>query len=164
MAKNMVKKVYFDDVKFSKYSTWHRQQHNCLNFSDIDQVSCCHACLLPLFLVETVFNNGQKLIKPHKITKKLAEMAGIPAYVLWYHTVGEMMINFHVKKIAPNYPGGYNSEPKRITPDHWLQYLEFKQAEHFPKCSKQGLFLKKLREDPRANRRKAFASVLSQRS
>ena len=156
----MVKKVYFDDVKFSKYSTWHRQQHNCLNFSDIDQVSSCNACLEPLFLVETVFFNNQKLIKPHKITKRLAEMAGIPAYILWYHTVGEMMINFRIKKIAPNYPGGYNSEPKRITPDHWLQYLEFKQVQHFPNCPKKDLLLKKLKEDPRANRRKAFASIL----
>jgi hypothetical protein len=161
MPKNMVKQVYFSDVKFSKYSTWHRTQtHNCLGFSDIDQVSCCNACLEPLFLVETVFYNNQKLIKPHKITKRLAEMAGIPAFILWYHTVGDMMINFHVKKIAPNYPGGYNSEPKRITPDMWLAYLEFKQSEHYPNCSKQQLFLKKLREDYRANRRKAFASIL----
>ena len=157
----MVKKVYFDDVKFSKYSTWHRTQtHNCLGFSDIDQVSTCNACLEPLFLVETVFFNNQKLIKPHKITKKLAEMAGIPAFILWYHTVGDMMINFHVKKIAPSYPSGYSSEPKRITPDQWLQYLEHKQAEHYPNCSRQQLFLKKLREDPRANRRKAFAPIL----
>ena len=157
----MVKKVYFDDVKFSKYSTWHRTQtHNCLGFSDIDQVSCCNACLEPLFLVETVFYNNQKLIKPHKITKRLAEMAGIPAFILWYHTVGDMMINFHVKKIAPSYPGGYNSEPKRITPDQWLQFLEHKQSEHYPNCSRQQLFLKKLREDHRANRRKAFAPIL----
>ena len=156
----MVKKVYFDDVKFSKYSTWHRSNHNLLGFSDIDQVSMCNACLEPLFLVETVFFNNQKLIKPHKITKRLAEMAGIPAFILWYHTVGEMMINFRIKKIAPNYPGGYNSEPKRITTDHWLQYLEFKQAEHFPKCSKQDLFLKKLKEDPRTWKRRAFASIL----
>jgi len=156
----MVKQVYFNDVKFSKYSKWHRLQHNMLNFSDIDQVSSCNACLLPLFLVETVFNNGQQLIKPHKITKKLAEMAGIPAYILWYHTVSDMMINFHVKKIAPSYPGGYNSEPKRITPDQWLQFLEHKQSEHYPNCSRQQLFLKKLREDHRANRRKAFAPIL----
>ena len=157
----MVKQVYFSDVKFSKYSTWHRTQtHNCLGFSDIDQVSCCNACLEPLFLVETVFYNNQKLIKPHKITKRLAEMAGIPAFILWYHTVGDMMINFHVKKIAPSYPGGYNSEPKRITPDQWLQFLEHKQSEHYPNCSRQQLFLKKLREDHRANRRKAFASIL----
>ena len=161
MAKNMVKQVYFSDVKFSKYSTWHRTQtHNCLGFSDIDQVSSCNACLEPLFLVETVFFNNQKLIKPHKITKRLAEMAGIPAFILWYHTVGDMMMWFHVKKIAPDYSGGYNSEPKRITPDQWLQFLEYKQSEHFPKCKKQDLFLKKLKEDPRANRRRAFASIL----
>ena len=156
----MVKQVYFNDVKFSKYSEWHRQQHDLLNFSDIDQVSCCNACLLPLFLVETVFNNGQQLIKPHRITKKLAEMAGIPAFILWYRTIGDMMMNFHVKKIAPDYPGGYCSEPKRITPEMWLSYLEFKQAEHFPKCQKKNLFLKKLKEDPRANRRRAYASIL----
>ena len=161
MAKNMVKQVYFSDVKFSKYSTWHRNQtHNCLGFSDIDQVSTCNACLEPLFLVETVFNNGQKLIKPHKITKRLAEMAGLSAYILWYHAVGDMMMSFHVKKIAPDYPGGYYSEPKRINPDQWLQFLEHKQAEHFPKCPKKDLFLKKLKEDPRANRRRAFASIL----
>ena len=53
MAKNMVKPVYFKGVKFSGYSNWHRQQHNCLGFSDIDQVSTCNACLEPLFLAET---------------------------------------------------------------------------------------------------------------
>ena len=156
----MVKQVYFSDVKFSKYSTWHRQQHNCLNFSDIDQVSCCNACLEPLFLAETVFNNGQGWHKPHKITKRLAEMSGIPAFLIFYKLVGEMLIFVHVKKIAPNYPGGYSSEPRRLSPDQWLQYLEFKQAEHYPNCSKQQLFLKKLREDHRANRRKAFAPIL----
>ena len=160
MAKNMVKQVYFKGVKFSGYSNWHRQQHNSLHFSDIDQVSCCNACLTPLFLVETVFNNGQGYKKPHKVTKKLAEMAGIPAFILWYKLVGDMMINFHVKKIAPDYPGGYNSEPKMLDPDKWLEYLEFKQVEHYPHCTKKELFIKKLKEDPRANRRKAYASIL----
>ena len=70
----MVKKVYFKGVKFSGYSNWHRQQHNCLGFSDIDQVSTCNACLKPLFLAETVFNNGQGWNKPHKVTKQLAEL------------------------------------------------------------------------------------------
>ena len=160
MAKNMVKPVYFKDVKFSGYSTWHRQQHNCLGFSDIDQVSTCNACLEPLFLAETVFNNGQDFKKPHKITKRLAEMAGIPAFLVWYKLCSEMMLFLHVKRIAPDYQNGYNSEPIRLDPDQWLQYLEHKQVEHFPKCPKQELFLKKLREDTRANRRRAFASIL----
>jgi len=158
----MVKPVYFKDVKFTGYSNWHRTQtHNCLGFSDIDQVSTCNACLEPLFLAETVFNNGQDFKKPHKIIKRLAEMSGLPAFILWYKLIGDMMIHIHVKKIAPNYPGGYNSEPKMLDPDHWLQYLEFKQVQHFPNCKNKELFLKKLREDPRANRRKAYAPILS---
>ena len=91
---------------------------------------------------------------------RTCEMAGIPAFILWYHCVGDMMINFHVKKIAPDYPGGYSSEPKWISPDQWLQFLEHKQAEHFPKCTKQDLFLKKLKTDPRCWNRRAFAPIL----
>ena len=160
MAKNMVKSVYFNDVKFSKYSIWHRQQHNCLGFSDIDQVGMCNSCLEPLFLAETVFNNGQDFIKPHKITKRLAEMAGIPAFLVWYKVVGEMIIFLHIKRIAPNYQNGYSSKPIRLSPDQWLQYLEHKQVQHFPDCKKKELFIKKLKEDPRASRRKAFATIL----
>ena len=156
----MVKKVYFKGVKFSGYSNWHRQQHNCLGFSDIDQVSTCNACSKPLFLAETVFNNGQGWNKKHKVTKKLAEMAGIPAYIVWYQLVGDMMIHVHVKKIAPDYKDGFNSEPKLLDPDHWLQFLEYQQVKHYPDCPNKELFKKKLREDQRANRRKAFAPIL----
>ena len=156
----MVKQVYFKDVKFSGYSSWHRSNHGSIAMADIDKVSVCNACLKPLFIAETCFNNGQGWNKPHQITKRLAEMAGIPAFIIWYKLVGEMLIFVHVKRIAPDYQGGYSSEPTRLTPDHWLQYLEHKQVEHFPKCPKQELFLKKLREDPRANRRRAYAPIL----
>ena len=87
-------------------------------------------------------------------------MAGIEAYIVWYRCFGDMMMHFYIKKIAPDYPGGYSSEPRRITPDQMLQFLEHKQVQHFPKCTNKELFLKKLKEDPRANRRKAFASIL----
>ena len=80
----MVKQVYFKDVKFSGYSNWHRQQHNLIAMSDCDKVSICNSCLTPLFLAETVFNNNQGWNKPHKVTKKLADMAGIPAFIVWY--------------------------------------------------------------------------------
>ena len=161
MAKNMVKQVYFKGVKFSGYSSWHRKEHGSIAMSDIDKVSVCNACLEPLFLAETVFNNGQGWNKPHKITKRLAEKAGIPAFIIWYKLVGDMLIFIHVKKIAPNYQGGYSSEPRRLSPDHWLQYLEFKQVEHFPNCKNKELFIKKLKEDPRARIRRAYAPILS---
>ena len=164
MAKNndfyMVKQVYFKGVKFSGYSSWHRKNHGSIAMADIDKISVCNACLEPLFIAETVFNNGQGWNKPHKITKRLAEKASIPAFIIWYKLVGEMLIFLHVKKIAPDYPGGYNSEPKRLTPDQWLQYLEFKQVQHYPNCKNKELFLKKLREDPRARNRKAYAPIL----
>ena len=156
----MVKQVYFKGVKFTGYSSWHRSNHNSIAMADCDKISVCNACLEPLFLAETVFNNGQGWHKPHKITKRLAQMAGIPAFLIFYKLVGEMLIFVHVKKIAPNYPGGYSSEPRRLSPDHWLQYLEFKQVQHFPNCPKKDLFLKKLREDPRARIRRAYASIL----
>ena len=70
------------------------------------------------------------------------------------------MIFVHVKRIAPDYQNGYSSEPIRLSPNQWLEYLEFKQIQHFPDCKKKELFIKKLKEDPRASRRKAFASIL----
>jgi len=160
MAINMVKQVYFKGVKFSGYSNWHRNQHNLLNFSDIDQVSSCNACLKPLFLAETVFNNGQGWNKPHKVTKQLADMAGIPAFIVWYKLIEDQMVYVHVKKIAPDYKDGYASDPIKLDPDQWLQFLEHKQVEHYPHCTKQSFFNKKLIEDPVAQRRKAFAPIL----
>jgi hypothetical protein len=71
-----------------------------------------------------------------------------------------MMIHVHVKKIAPDYKDGYSSEPQLLDPDHWLQFLEYQQVKHFPECTKKELFKKKLKEDQRANRRKAFAPIL----
>ena len=43
-----------------------------------------------------------------------------------------MLLFLHVKKIAPNYPGGYSSEPRRISPSEWLEYLEFKFTGNVP--------------------------------
>jgi hypothetical protein len=87
-------------------------------------------------------------------------MAGIPAYIVWYKLIGEMMMFIHVKKIAPDYKDGYSSEPIKLDPEQWLEFLEYQQVKHYPHCTKKELFDKKLREDMRANRRKAFAPIL----
>jgi hypothetical protein len=160
MAYYMVKQVYFKGVKFSGYSNWHRQQHNLLHFSDIDQVSSCNACLKPLFIAETVFDNNQGWNKPHKVTKELADMAGLPAFIVWYKLVEDQMVYVHIKKIAPDYKDGFTSDPIKLLPDEWLQFLEHKQVEHYQNCNNKTLFLKKLNEDPIAKTRKAYASIL----
>ena len=87
-------------------------------------------------------------------------MAGIPAYIVWYKLIGDMMIHVHVKKIAPDYKDGYSSEPQLLDPDQWLQFLEYQQVKHYPECTNKELFNKKLAEDIRARRRRAFASIL----
>ena len=128
---------------------------------DVDKVSTCHACNEPLFLAETVKHNGQELIKGHSMIRQLAIKAGLPAFIIWYKLVGdEMPLYVYVKKIAPEYKNGYESPPERKSFDEWLNYLEFKQVEHFPNCRKKWLFIKKVKEDPIASKKEIYAPVL----
>ena len=156
-----IKEIYCNDVKFSQYSLWHRQQtHSCVGMMAVDKGECCMACNEPLFLAETVKFVGQDLKKGHSMIRQLAIKAGLPAFLLWYHFVGEMPMWVYVKKIAPDYKGGYESEPKKISYDSWLEYLETKQVQHFPKCKKQWLFIKKLKEDKIARNKRIYAPIL----
>ena len=128
---------------------------------DLDKVSTCIACNEPLFLAETVMDNGQERIKGHSMIRKLAIKASLPAFIIWYKIVGgQMPLYVYVKKIAPDYKGGYESEPVRKSFDEWQTYLEHKQVEHFPKCKKQWLFIKKVKEDPIASKKRIYAPVL----
>ena len=161
----MAKEIYCKDVKFSEYSCWHRQQtHNAVAMMDVDKVECCIACNEPLVLAETVKENNQGYKKGHSMIRSLGLKAGIPTFLLWYHFIGEMPMWVKIKKIAPDYKNGYESEPERISFDQWLAYLEHKQVEHFPKCKKQWLFIKKVKEDPIARNKKIYAPILSLRS
>ena len=156
-----IKQIYCKDVLFSRYSEWHRNQtHNGLAMMDVDKVECCIACNEPLLLAETVKENNQGYKKGHSMIRSLGLKAGLPTFIIWYHFVGEMPIHLKVKKIAPDYKNGYESEPKKISFDNWLAYLEFKQVEHFPKCKKQWLFIKKVKEDPIASKKRIYAPVL----
>ena len=128
---------------------------------DVDKISCCIACNEPLFLSETVKDVGQEKRKGHSMIRQLAIKSGLPAFIIWYKLVGdEMPLFVHVKKIAPDYKGGYESEPIRKSFDEWLHYLEFKQIEHFPNCRKKWLFIKKVKEDPIASKKEIYAPVL----
>jgi hypothetical protein len=157
----MAREIYYKNVKFSVYSIWHRKQHDAISMSDCDKVATCIACSEPLFLAETVFDNNQGWKKYHKVTKRLAELAGLPAYVIWYKVLDKTIEYVHVKKIAPDYPGGFKSDPIKYTPDQWLQYLEAKQVEHFPHCKNKDYFLSKLNNDPKTKTRKVYEAILS---
>ena len=92
--------------------------------------------------------------------RQLGIKAGLPAFLLWYHFIHDMPMWVYVKKVAPDYKGGYESEPERILFDKWQAYLEYKQVEHFPKCKKQWLFIKKVKADPVARNKRIYASIL----
>ena len=157
-----IKQIYCNDVLFSPYSRWHRNQtHSCIAMMDVDKVSCCNACNEPLFLAETVMDKGQEKKKGHTMVRKLALKAKLPAFIIWYKLIGEQIpICVYVKKIAPEYKNGYASPPERKTFNQWQEYLEHKQVEHFPNCEKQWLFIKKLKEDPIASKRRIYAPIL----
>ena len=77
-----------------------------------------------------VFDNGQGWNKPHKVTKKLAEMAGITAYILWYKLIGDMMIHIKEKKIDQDNKDGYEAEPVRLEHEKRIKYRENKKVKH----------------------------------
>jgi len=160
----MAREIYCKDVKFSEYSLWHRRQHGAVAMADLDAIEMCIACNAPLILTETVKFKNQKLFKGHSMTRQLAIKADLPAFIVWYKFVGEMPMFVLVKKIAPDYKGGYSSEPVRMSFDAWLNYLEFKQVQHFPDCPKQPLFLEKVSKDSTLKNSKIYAPILSLRS
>ena len=155
----MAREIYCNDVKFSQYSLWHRSQHNGIAMVDIDKIATCCACSEPLFLAETVRYVNQGFKKGHSVTKNLAIKAGLPAFIIWYRMVGNMFMGVKVKRIAPDYKNGYSSEPIDYTADQWLQYLEYKQLQHYPNCKKKSIFLEKIK-DPRIKHRRAYAPIL----
>jgi|TARA_R110000744_G_scaffold279374_1_gene391631 hypothetical protein len=156
----MAREIYCNSVTFSKYSLWHRQLHAGVAMIDCDKICICIACNEPLFLAELVMDVGQQYKKGHTTTKKLAIKANIPAYIIWYKVENDIIKSFKVKRIAPTYQNGYDSKPIDYHPDQWLQYLEHKQVEHYPECTRKDIFLTKIKS-LEVTKRKAYAPILS---
>jgi len=156
----MAREIYCKDVKFSEYSHWHRRQHSGLAMIDLDSIEICPACFSPLILLETVKFKNQDFKKGHSTTRQLAIKAKLPAFIVWYKFIGEMPMYVLVKKIAPDYKGGYSSDPERYTFDQWLNYLEFKQVQHHSVCPKKEIFIKKISKDFSLKKNKIYAPIL----
>ena len=95
------------------------------------------------------------------MTRQLAMAAKIPAFIVWYKFVGDMPMRVKIKKIAPSYKHGYSSAPIDHPFEHWKNYLECKQVQHYPSCPKQKLFIEKISKDPEVRRSRIYASILS---
>ena len=137
----MTREIYCKDVKFSAYSLTHRESHDCIAMMDVDKVSTCIACNKPLFLAETARHKGirEDYKKGHSMIKQLAEMSKLNAYIIWYHEENDRVYKVSVKKISPNY-----SKIQHCSWEEWISFLAQFQVKHYPSCTRQEIFKKKL--------------------
>ena len=121
---NMARDIYYKDVKFSAYSLWHRSLPEKLGMLDIDACGICLKCKSPLYLAETAFDVGQPW-KATRTTQKLAELAGLPSFLVFYKVDGESITSFRIKQLTP-----WRSEEMYMLPDGWLQVMQLLQERH----------------------------------
>ena len=114
----MAREIYFKDVKFTAYSLWHRSLPEKVGMLDIDATGICLNCKTPLYLAETAFDVGQPW-KATTTTKKLADLAGLPSFLVFYKVEGKSIVSFRIKQLTP-----WQSEEMFMLPDGWLQVMQ----------------------------------------
>jgi len=120
----VAREIYFKDVKFTAYSLWHRSLPEKVGMLDIDATGICLNCKTPLYLAETAFDVGQPW-KATTTTKKLADLAGLPSFLVFYKVEGKSIISFRIKQLTP-----WQSEEMYMLPDGWLQVMQVLQDRH----------------------------------
>lgn len=126
----MARNIYFKDVKFSAYSLWHRALPQRLGMIDIDATGICLKCKKPLYLAETAFDVGQPW-KATTTTEALANMAGLPSFLVFYKVDGSAITSFRIKQLTP-----WKSDEMLMTPGGWTQVMQLLQERHDMICDK----------------------------
>tara|TARA_X000001382_G_scaffold114167_1_gene92336 strand:+ start:4997 stop:5494 length:498 start_codon:yes stop_codon:yes gene_type:complete len=135
------------------FSYWHRQAHNGIAYTDLDQLSICPACAHPLMIADHIYNKDNQfrskshwLYRPYKF---IARSANIPFFTIWYtvdeNTKNREIIEFHIKNQLTD------GQRLRLTPDQMLQYLEYKVVQHIPDCQAKDYLLKRVTENNEYN-------------
>ena len=70
-------------VRNLSFSTWHRSLPQRCHVIDIDFCEYCWRCRRPLALIETATGHHDRP-KPTTVLQRLAEMAGLPAWLILY--------------------------------------------------------------------------------
>lgn len=98
------------------FSLWHRSLPNRCTCIDIDFLEYCQRCRAPLALIEIAREVGQEN-KPTLVMQRLAEAAGIVAYVVIYTVDGTQLDsigNCRVAKVAPERGEFFNMRPAQV--------------------------------------------------
>ena len=121
-----------------------------------DKVGCCIACSEPLFLAElTRHKEGREDYKKgHRLIKRLAEKAGLNAYIIWFHEENKRVYRVHVRKVSPSY-----SKIMSCSWEEWISFLASFQVKHYPSCTRKEIFKKKINSLTPAQQ-KDYAKIL----
>ena len=150
---------------FNPYSIQHRKEHDGISYYDIDQVSSCISCSKSLLCVDQIFDNNYSTLRDFqkkniKILVQVAEALKIPGWLVWYKVDNQRnVLSVKVKQVSPTYKPAWNELPTYLTWDQWVEYLEYKQQEHYPNCQNKAFFKKKILAKPfkrRQNYEKLF--------
>ena len=128
----MARNNYYN--KGDAYSEWHRSLKNDLGYIDIDSVGICLKCKAPLYLAETTFDVGQAW-KATTTTEKLARLANLPSFLIFYKVENDKVIKFRIKQLTPE---KYKKDIE-LDPAAWVQAMELLQDRHNLICNKRNL-------------------------
>ena len=126
----MARNNYYN--KGDAYSEWHRALKNDLGYIDIDSVGICLKCKTPLYLAETTFDVGQAW-KATTTTEKLARLANLPSFLIFYKVENDKVIKFRIKQLTPE---KYKKDIE-LDPAAWVQAMELLQDRHNLICKKR---------------------------
>ena len=159
-------KIY--SVQNSPFSTWHRNHHDGISYTDLDVLGLCPACAKILYLADTIYNKNNDFSGKSRWLQspycQVSEALNVP-YFEFFYTVNESLENrditdFIVKRIRP-----FKKDLIKLTPDQMLQYLEYKSlVEHGPECPSKDYLLKRVQENKSKNlfeRKYKYVQLLS---
>ena len=126
----MARNNYYN--KGDAYSEWHRSLKNDLGYIDIDSVGICLKCKQPLYLAETTFDVGQAW-KATTTTEKLARLANLPSFLIFYKVKNKKVVKFRIKQLTPE---KYKKDVE-LDPAAWVQAMELLQDRHNLVCEKK---------------------------
>jgi len=124
----MARRNYYNEGDW--YSEWHRAIKKKIAYIDIDSVGICINCKAPLYLAETVFDKGQTW-KATTTTEALANLAGLPSFLVFYKVENQKIVSFRIKQLTP-----VKKEEAILLPSGWIGMLQLLQEKHNPNCTR----------------------------
>ena len=150
---------------FNPYSIKHRSESDAISYYDLDKLATCISCTKILLVADLIFDNNYSTLKDFqkkniKVLVQVAEALKVPGWLVWYKCdENRDVLSVKVKQVSPTFKPAWDELPTEISWDEWIQYLEFKQQEHYPHCTNKQFFRLKIRRKPfkrQANYEKLF--------